>query len=69
MVANITHSYMSHIQTAHDNSLKGPDHSYLVLKFGNILPVNNRVVAQNVIFAKVMTLKGQGHRPKQMAPT
>ena len=33
------------------NLLKGPDPSYLVLKFGNILPVtiNNWDMAQNVI--------------------
>ena len=50
MVANVTHSCMSHIRTAHDIYilLKGTDLSYLVLKFGNILPVNNWVVAQNV---------------------
>ena len=41
-VANITRVCMSHLQTAHDifNLMKGPDPSYLV-KFGNILPVNN----------------------------
>ena len=43
MVANVTHSCMSHIQIAQDvfNLSKGPDPSYLVLKFGNILPFNN----------------------------
>ena len=43
MVANVTHSCMSHIQTAQDIFilLKGPATSYLVLKFDNILPVNN----------------------------
>ena len=50
MMANITCACMSYIQTAHDifNLLKGPDLSYFV-KFGNILPVNNSVVAQNEI--------------------
>ena len=51
------------------NLLKGPVPSYLVLKFGNILPINNWDVAQNVILQNVMTLKGQGHWSKQMAPT
>ena len=43
MVANVTCWCLSHVQTAQDifNLLKGPDPSYLVLKFGNILPVNN----------------------------
>ena len=47
IVANVTRLCMSHIQTAQDifNLLKGPDPSYLVLKFGNILLVNNWVVA------------------------
>ena len=42
---------MSHIQTAQDIFIlwKGPAPSYLVLKFDNILPVNNGVVAQSVI--------------------
>ena len=44
--------------------LKGPDPSYLVLKF-NILPINN-CCGPKCDFAKVMTLKGQGHRSKQM---
>ena len=43
MVANVTCLCMSHIQTAQDIFilLKGPDLSYLVLKFGNILLVNS----------------------------
>ena len=51
---HIMHSHMSHIQTAPDifNLLKGPDPSYLVLKFGNVLPVNNSDVAQNVILQR-----------------
>ena len=45
---------MSHIHTAQDifNTMKGPNPSYLVLKFGNILPINNWVVAQNVILQR-----------------
>ena len=37
------HNGIPHIQTTQDifNLLKGPDPSYLVLTFGNILPVNN----------------------------
>ena len=66
MVGNITRSCMSHIQTDQDILilLKGPAPSYLVLKFDNILPVNNWVVAQSVILHRVMTLKDQGHRSK-----
>ena len=50
MVANVTHSHMSHIQTAQDifNLLKGPNPSNLVLN-GNTLPINKWDVAQNVI--------------------
>ena len=71
MVANVTHLCMSHIQTTQDIFilLKGPDPSYLVLKFGNILPVNNLSCGPKCDFANVMTLKGQGHRSKQMAPS
>ena len=69
MVANVTRSCMSHIQTTQDIFilLKGPTPSYLVLKCDNILPVNNWVAAQSVIFAKIITFKGQGHRSKQMS--
>ena len=57
---------MSHIQTTQDifNLLKGPDPTYRVLTFGNILITE--------LWAKmwsVMTLKGQGYRSKQMVPT
>ena len=54
MVANVTCSCMLHIQTAQDIFilLKGPAPSYLVLKFDNILPVNNWVVAQSVILQR-----------------
>ena len=45
--------------------LKGLNPSYLVLKFGNILPITNWDMAQNVISQR----KGQGHRSKQMAPS
>ena len=71
MVANVMHSRTSHIQTSQDifNLLKGSDPSYHVLQLGNILPINNWYMAQNVIFAKVKTLKGQCHRSKQMAPS
>ena len=43
IVANVTHLHASHAQTAQDifYFLKGFDPSYLVLKCGNILPVNN----------------------------
>ena len=46
-----TFMYMSHIQTTQDIFilLKGPAPSYLVLKFDNILPANNWVVAQSVM--------------------
>ena len=47
-----TSRHMSHIQIAQDiffHLLKGPDPSYLVLKFNNILPINNWDMAQNVI--------------------
>ena len=46
MVANVTRSCMSHIQTAQDmfNLLEGPDPSYLLLKFRNILLINSWVV-------------------------
>ena len=68
MVANVTRS---HIQTAQDIFilLKGPDPSYLVLKFGNILPVNNLSCGPKCDFANVLTLKGQGHRSKQITPS
>ena len=40
---NVRRSLTSHIQTTQDilYLLKDPDPSYLVLKFGNILPINN----------------------------
>ena len=41
--------------------LKGPNPSYLVLKFGNILPIINWDMAKGD-FVKVMTFKGEGHR-------
>ena len=53
MVANVTHSRTSHVQTAQDvfffNLLKGPDPSYPVFKFGDDLSNRNRDMAQNVI--------------------
>ena len=51
MVANIMCSLASHVQITQDifHLLKGPDTSYLVLKFSNILPINNWDMAQNVI--------------------
>ena len=54
MVANVTRSCMSHIQTVQDIFilLKGPAPSYLVLKFDHILPFNNWVVAQSVILQR-----------------
>ena len=40
---NVMYSHTTHVQTLKIffNSLKGPHPSYLVLKFGNIFPVNN----------------------------
>ena len=57
MVANVTHSRMSHVCICHMFkwlkifflSIEGPHSSYLVLKFGNILPIKNWNMAQNVI--------------------
>ena len=44
-----------HIQTTQNIFilLKGPAPSYLVLKFDNILAVNNWVVAQSVILQRI----------------
>ena len=58
MMANVTCSHMSHIQTAQDifNLLKGPNPSYLVLN-GNTLPIHKWDVV-------LMTPKGQGHKSK-----
>ena len=49
---------MSHIQTTQAICilLKGPAPSYLVLKFDNIMPINNGVVAQKCDFAKVKVI-------------
>ena len=50
MAGNVKHSHLSHVQTAQNIFLlKGSDSNYLVLKFGNILPINNWDMAQNVI--------------------
>ena len=51
MVANIMRLCTSHVQITQDifHLLKGPDPSYLVLKFSNILPINNWDMAQNLI--------------------
>ena len=51
MVAKVTRSCMLHIQTTQDIFilLKGAAPSYLVLKFGNFLHINNWYMAQNVI--------------------
>ena len=38
------------------NSLIGPNPSYLVLTFGNNLPINNRDMAQKVISQRSMSL-------------
>ena len=45
------HWHASHVQTIQDifNSLKGFYEFYLVLKFGNIFPINKWYMAQNVI--------------------
>ena len=71
MVANITHWHTSCVQTIEDifYSLKCFYSSYLVLISSNILPISNCDMAQNVILANAMTLKGQGHRSKCMAPS
>ena len=56
MVASVTCSCMSNVQIAQDifHLLKGPDPSYhLVLKFSNILPINNWYMAKKYDFAKV----------------
>ena len=51
MVANVTRLRTSHVQTAQDifDLLKGPDPSYLVLKFGDTLSSRNRDMGQNEI--------------------
>ena len=51
MVANVMRSRMSHIQIAQDVSdlLKGPNPSYPMLTFGDILSSRNQDMAQNVI--------------------
>ena len=51
MVANVTRSRTSHVQTAQDifYLLKGPNSSYLVLKFDDDLSSRNRDMAQNMI--------------------
>ena len=40
-----------------------------MLVCSNILPISNCDMAQIVILANAMTLKGQGHRSKYMAPS
>ena len=45
---------MSHMQTIQDifNTFKCPCTSYIVLKFGNVLPSGNRDKARNVILQR-----------------
>ena len=51
MVANVTRSRTSHVQSTQDifDLLKGPDPSYLMLKLGDTLSSRNRDIAQNMI--------------------
>ena len=52
MVANVMRSCTSHVSNrprCFFHLLKGLNPCYLVLKFGNILPINNWDMAQNVI--------------------
>ena len=50
IVANVTHSRTSHVQTTQGifTLLKGPKITYLVLKFGDNCSSSNRDTAQNV---------------------
>ena len=56
MVANVMHWYTSHVQNIQEifNSFKWPYPSYLVLKFGSVLPSTNQN-GPTCDFAKVMT--------------
>ena len=59
MEANVICSFTSHVQTAHDifYLLKSFYSSYLVLKFGNELPISNRDMAQLVILQRLWLWK------------